>query len=80
MSASTNIYLPINPKQLFELVRQLPVKEKHQLLGLLQQEREDNMPIPEKHKKVVRQRIKKYTQHPEQLLDWDAAKKKLKLD
>jgi len=80
MSASPNIFLPINPKQLFELVRQLPTKEKQQLLGLLQQEREDTMPIPEEHKKLVRQRIKKYTQHPEELLDWDAAKKRLKLD
>jgi putative addiction module component len=80
MSASTNIYLPINPKQLFELVRQLPTKEKEQLLGLLQQEREETMPIPEEHKRLVRQRIKKYTQHPEELLDWDTAKKSLKLD
>jgi hypothetical protein len=38
------------------------------------------MPIPEEHKKLVRQRIKKYTQHPEELLDWDTAKKSLKLD
>lgn len=80
MSASPNIYLPINPKQLFELVRQLPTKEKKQLLGLLQQERENSMPISEEHKKIVRQRIKKYTQHPEQLLDWDTTKKRLKLD
>ena len=80
MSASPNIYLPINPKQLFELVRQLPTKEKKQLVGLLQQERENSMPIPEEHKKNVRQRIKKNTQHPEQLLDWDTTKKRLKLD
>ena len=80
MPASPNIYLPLKFTQLFELVKQLPSKEKQQLLGLLQQEREDNMPIPEAHKKLVRQRIKKYTQHPEQLIDWDTAKKRLKLD
>lgn len=80
MPASPNIYLPINPKQLFELVRQLPTKEKQQLLGLLQQEREDSMPIPEEHKRLVRQRIKHYTKHPEELIDWETAKKRFKLD
>lgn len=33
--------------------------------------------IPEEHKKIVRKRIKNST--PEKLLDWDKAKKKLKL-
>lgn len=80
MSASSNIYLPINPKQLFELVRQLPAKEKQQLLGILQQEQEATIPIPEEHKKLVLQRIEKYKQHPEELVDWETAKKKLKLD
>jgi hypothetical protein len=80
MPASPNIYLPLNFKQIFELVKQLPNKEKQQLLGLLHQEREDNVIIPEEHKKLVRQRIKKYTQHPEELINWDTAKKSLKLD
>jgi hypothetical protein len=80
MPASPNIYLPVKLTQLFELVKQLPSKEKQQLLGLLQQEREDSMPVPEEHKKLVRQRIKKYAQHPEQLIDWDIAKKRFKLD
>ena len=80
MSASANIYLPLQFKQLFELVKQLPSKEKQQLFSLLQQEREDNMPIPEEHKKLVRQRIKYYNKHPEELVDWDNAKKRLTLD
>lgn len=80
MSASPNIYLPLNFKQLFELVRQLPDKEKQQLIGLLKQEREETTPIPEEHKKLVRQRIKHYAKHPEELLDWDTAKKRFKLD
>lgn len=80
MSASANIYLPLNFKQLSELVKQLPSKEKQQLLSLLQQEREDNIHIPEEHKKLVRQRIKHYSQHPKELIDWNTAKKTLKLD
>ena len=80
MAATPNIYLPLNFNQLFELVRQLPDKEKQQLIGLLKQEQEETIPIPEEHKKLVRQRIKYYNQHPEELLDWDTAKKRLKLD
>jgi len=80
MAASSNIYLPLNFNQLFELVKQLPAKEKQQLMGLLRQEQEDNIPVPKEHKKLVRQRIKKYMQHPEQLIDWDTAKKRFKLD
>ncbi len=77
MAASSNIYLPLNFSQLFELVKQLPAKEKQQLMGLLRQEQEDNFPIPEEHKKLVRQRIKHYNKHPEELVDWETAKKRL---
>lgn len=80
MSAAPNIYLPLNFNQLFELVRQLPDKEKQQLIGLLKQEQEENIPIPEEHKKLVRQRIKHYREHPEELIDWETAKKRYKLD
>lgn len=80
MSASPNIYLPLNFNQLFELVKQLPAKEKQQLIGLLRQEQEDSILIPDDHKKLVRQRIKKYTQHPEELIDWETAKKRLTID
>ena len=80
MSAAPNIYLPLNFNQLFELVKQLPAKEKRHLIGLLKQEQEENMPIPEEHKKIVRQRIKYYHEHPEEMIDWETAKKRLKLD
>ncbi len=71
-----NIYLPLNFKQIFELVKQLPSKEKKELLSLLLLEREDNITICNAHKKSVRQRSKKYTRRPEELIDWDAAKKR----
>ncbi len=79
MRSSPQIYLPLGFDQLFELVKQLPAKEKQQLIDLLKQEQEENIPIPEEHKKLVRQRIKHYKKHPEELVDWETAKKKLKL-
>jgi Putative addiction module component len=80
MSASSQIYLPLDFNQLFELVKQLPNKEKQELIMLRRQEQEKNIPILEEHKKLVRQRIKHYKQHPEKLVDWETAKKRLKLD
>jgi hypothetical protein len=35
--------------------------------------------IPEQHKKIVRQRVKKYAKNPELLLDWNKAQKSIKL-
>jgi hypothetical protein len=43
-------------------------------------DQEEHIPIPEEHKKLVRRRIKHYKQHPEELVDWETAKKKFKLD
>jgi hypothetical protein len=80
MATSPNIYLPLKFTQIFELVKQLPGKEKQQLLGLLQEEQEKNIPIPEEHKKIVRQRIKKYAKNPDALIDWDQAQKMITLD
>ena len=36
--------------------------------------------IPEEHKKLVRERIKKSTENPERLLDWDKVKDNFMLD
>ena len=35
--------------------------------------------IPEEHKELVRKRIQKSNQNPEQLLDWDEVKDNFKL-
>ena len=68
MPTATNIALAVSPKQVFDLAQQLPQKEKIQLIELLQLEQyADN--IPEEHKKLVRQRIKKYNKNPELLID-----------
>lgn len=43
-----------------------------------EQEEHSLLAIPEAHQKLVRQRIKHYSQHPEQLLDWGKAQKSVK--
>ena len=67
MSNTSSIALPISTKQVFNLTQQLPLKDKIQLIHLLEQEQyTDN--IPEEHKKLIRQRIKKYNKKPELLI------------
>ena len=74
MPDTTNIALPISPEQVFSLAQQLKVKDKIELIHLLEQEQyADN--IPEEHKKLVRQRIKKYNKNPELLIDENEALK-----
>ena len=68
MPTATNISLAVSPKQVFDLAQQLSKKERIQLIELLELEQyADN--IPEEHKKLVRQRIKKYNRNPELLID-----------
>lgn len=38
------------------------------------------MDIPEEHKTIVRERIKKYENSPESYLEWDDIENKIKLD
>lgn len=74
MPDSSNIALPISPEQVFSLVQQLHSKDKIELILLLEQEQyTDN--IPEGHKKLVSQRIKRYNKNPELLIDEDEALK-----
>ena len=74
MPDTTNIALPISPEQVFSLAQQLKLKDKIELIHLLEQEQyTDN--IPEEHKKLVRQRIKKYNKNPELLIDENEALK-----
>ncbi|MEO8822092.1 MAG: hypothetical protein ABI366_00860 [Ginsengibacter sp.] len=74
MPDTFNIALPISPEQVFSLVQQLQLKDKIELIHLLEQEQyTDN--IPEEHKKLVTHRIKKYNENPELLIDEDEALK-----
>ncbi|MEO6893893.1 MAG: hypothetical protein ABI136_02600 [Ginsengibacter sp.] len=74
MPDTSNIALPISPEQVFSLVQQLQLKDKIELIHLLEQEQYTNN-IPEEHKKLVIQRIKKYNKNPELLIDEDEALK-----
>ena len=68
MPAISSINLPISHEQVFSLDQQLPAKDKIELIHLSEQEQYmDN--IPEAHRKLVSQRIKKYDRNPELLID-----------
>jgi hypothetical protein len=70
---STNIYLPLQFKQLVDLIKSLPEQEKQQLYDLLQEEQ--IVAIPDWQKEEVNRRIKKYDDHPELLIDENEALK-----
>jgi hypothetical protein len=74
MPETSNIALPISPEQVFDLVQQLPLKDKIELIHRLKEEQYANG-IPEKHKKLVAQRISKYNKNPELLIDEEEAVK-----
>jgi hypothetical protein len=74
MPDTTYIALPISPEQVFSLAQQLKVKDKIELIHLLEQE-QYAVNIPEEHKKLVSQRIKKYNKNPELLIDENEALK-----
>ncbi|MCA0381059.1 MAG: hypothetical protein LCH58_02780 [Bacteroidetes bacterium] len=59
-------------QQLFELVKQLPQKEKQQLTDLLLEEH-DSIEIPEAQKQFVRSSILQHKKHPELLLTEEKA-------
>jgi hypothetical protein len=65
--SATNISSPIKLRQLFELVKQLPQKEKQQLTDLLLDE-PDSIDIPDSQKQFVISSIQKHKKHPELLI------------
>ena len=66
--------------QLIDIVRQLTPKDKQQLSNVLWEEiREEEIVIPEEHKKVVKQRLKRMEEHPESCLRWEDIERKIKL-
>lgn len=76
MSATTNLFLPVQFNQLIDLVKKLPEKDKQKLLIVLEEGSPDV--IPEWQKKEVRKRIRKYEKHPELLIDEKAGLKMIK--
>jgi len=54
-------------------------KMAYKLIDQLKQEQDENIPIPEETKKLVRERINHAKQHPEDTVDWKTAKKRIKV-
>jgi hypothetical protein len=72
--------VPLSFNQLIDIIRQLSPKEKQQLSSVLWDEtREEDIVIPEEHKKIVRQRLKRMEEHPESCLSWEDIERKIKL-
>jgi hypothetical protein len=72
--------VPLSVDQLIDIVRQLSPKEKQKLSSILWDEtREEEVFIPEDHKKIVRQRLKRMEESPETNLSWEDIEGKIKL-
>jgi hypothetical protein len=70
--------VPLSFKQVVDIVKQLSPIEKQQLSEVLWTEQSvDDIVIPEEHKQIVRQRIKKYENQPNSYLSWDDIERKM---
>lgn len=71
--------VPLNVDQLIDIVRQLSPKEKQKLSSVLWDEtKEEDIFIPEDHKKIVRQRLKRMAENPETIHSWEEIEHKIK--
>ena len=74
------IKVPLSFKQIKEIVRQLSPEEKLQLSSILWDEADEkHIDIPEGHKKIVINRLKRMDKEPESCLNWDDIEHKIKL-
>mgnify|MGYP002348555929 FL=1 len=70
--------IPLSFKQLVDIVKQLSPSEKQQLSEVLWTEQNiDDIEIPEEHKQIVRERIKKYEKNQDSYLSWDDIERKI---
>ena len=69
-----HVQVNLNFQQLLDAIKQLSPNEKLKLNDAIWDE---SMPIPEEHKHLVMDRMKKAKKNPERLLDWDSASKTL---
>ena len=65
----------LNFQQLVDAVKKLSPAEKLKLNDAIWDE---NMQVPEEHKKIVAERMAKSKQNPERMLNWNKAAKTLK--
>ena len=72
--------VPLSFNQLVDVVRQLSPNEKLQLSSILWDETKDEeIDIPEEHKQIVGQRLKRMEEQPESCLTWEDIERKIKL-
>ena len=72
--------VPLSFNQLVDVVQQLSTKEKLQLGSILWDEtKEEEIDIPEEHKKIVGQRLKRMEEQPESCLSWEDIERKIKI-
>jgi hypothetical protein len=68
--------IPLNFKQVVDIVKQLSASEKQQLSEVLWSEQKiEDIEIPEEHKQIVRERIIKH--EDSSYLTWDGIEQKL---
>ena len=79
-SQHIQLKVPLSVNQLIDIVRQLSPKEKQKLSSVLWDEtREEEIFIPEDHKKIVRQRLKRMEESQVTSLSWEDIERKIKL-
>lgn len=70
--------IPLSFKQVVDIVRQLSPSEKQQLGEVLWTEQNiDDIVIPEEHKQIVKERIKKYERSSGSYLSWNDIERKM---
>ena len=73
--SNVHVKIDLSFQQLEEIVKQLSPSEKLKLNEAIWKE---EMEIPEEHRKLVQQRIKKSTQNPARMIDWNKGSRMLK--
>lgn len=64
--------IPLSFNQVVEIVKQLSPSEKLQLREVLDiAKSSEDVSMPEEHKQIVRERIKKYENNPDSYLQWN---------
>jgi hypothetical protein len=77
-SQHIQLSIPLNFKQVVDIVKQLSPIEKQQLSDVLWAEQNvEDIQIPEDHKQVVRKRIIKYENDPSSYLSWNDLEHKM---
>ena len=73
--SNVHVKIDLSFQQLTDIVKQLSPSEKLKLSDVIWDEK---MEVPEEHRKLVMQRMKKSRQNPERMIDWNKASKTLK--